>query len=143
MNDANTWLRIIHIVGVMLWIGGALSVALVAAAAEGEAKRSLATVSRQVALKVATPGMILAWIGGLVMFGLSLDGYLTQGWMHAKITIGLVVAALTGVLTGRLRKAAAGEDVSPKSLRIFGIVILVLAIGNVVLARVGAQLAAM
>jgi len=143
MNDANTWLRIVHVVGVMLWIGGALSVALVAAAAEGEAKRSLATVSRRVALRVATPGMVLAWVGGLTMFALSLDGYLSQGWMHAKITIGLVVAALTGVLTGKLRKAAAGEDVSTKSLRIFGIVILVLAIGNVVLARIGAHLAAM
>jgi len=141
--NANTWLRIIHIVGVILWIGGALSVALVAAAAEGEAKRSLATVSRRVALRVATPGMVLAWIGGLVMFGLSLDGYLSQGWMHAKITLGLIVAALTGVLTGRLRKAAAGEDVSAKSLRIFGIVILVLAIGNVVLALLGPHLAAM
>jgi putative membrane protein len=140
--NANTWLRILHIVGVMLWIGGALSVALVAAAAEGEAKRSLATVSRQVALKVATPGMILAWVGGLVMFGLSLDGYLTQGWMHGKITIGLIVAALTGVLTGRLRKAAAGEDVSPKSLRIFGWVIVVLAVGNVVLALLGPHLMA-
>ncbi len=143
MNDMNTWLRIIHIVGVILWIGGALSVALVAAAAEGEAKRSLATVSRRVALRVATPGMVLAWVGGLVMFGLSLDGYLTQGWMHAKITIGLIVAALTGVLTGRLRRAAAGEDVSQTSLRVFGIVIVVLAVGNVVLARIGAQLAAM
>jgi len=140
--NANTWLRILHIVGVMLWIGGALSVALVAAAAEGEAKRSLATVSRSVALKVATPGMILAWIGGLVMFALSLDGYLTQGWMHGKITLGLIVAALTGVLTGRLRKAAEGQDVSPKSLRIFGLVIAVLAILNVFLALAGPHIMA-
>ncbi|MAQ17760.1 MAG: hypothetical protein CMN30_23560 [Sandaracinus sp.] len=133
----DVWLRIAHIVGVVLWIGGALSVALVAAAAEGEARRSLATVARSVALKVATPGMVLAWLGGLAMFALHLDGYLRAGWMHGKITIALVVAALTGVLSGKLRRAAQGEEVKPGTLRTFGIVIVVLAVLNVVLALAG------
>ena len=136
----DVWLRIAHVVGVILWIGGALSVALVAAAAEGEARRSLATVARSVALKVATPGMVLAWLGGLAMFALHLDAYLKAGWMHGKITIALIVAALTGVLSGKLRKAAAGEAVKPGTLRTLGLVIIVLAVLNVILALAGPQL---
>ena len=136
----NVWLRIAHIIGVILWIGGALSVALVAAFAEGEANRPITTAARKVALRVATPGMVLAWVGGLALFALSLDAYLKAGWMHGKITIGLIVAALTGVLSGKLRKAAAGEDVKPGSLRVFGIVIVVLAVLNVVLALLGPTL---
>lgn len=129
------WLRVLHIIGVVFWIGGSVTVGLIGAAA-AQNKDAL-KAARSVALKVATPGMILAWLGGLVMFGVSISVYARAGWMHGKITLALVAAALTGVLSGKLRKAAAGEEVSASTLRNLSIGILVIAILNIVLAKFG------
>ncbi len=129
------WLRVLHIIGVVFWIGGSVTVGLLGAAA-AQNKDAL-KAARGTALKVATPGMILAWLGGLVMFGVSISVYAKAGWMHGKITLALVAAGLTGVLSGKLRKAAAGEEVSASTLRNLSIGILVIAILNIVLAKFG------
>lgn len=104
--------QLLHSFGVALWIGGIVAAALAAAYAPSDAHRQAAASSRTAVLYVATPGLLLAWIGGLMrllpLFG---EVYAKAGWMHGKLTIALVVTGLTGMLTGHLRKAAAGSGV--------------------------------
>jgi uncharacterized membrane protein len=75
-----------------------------------------------------------------------LDGwsalYARQPWMHAKLTVGLIAAAFSGVLSGRLRRAAAGDaEISAGALKAAGAVLLLSAIANVmfVFLRFGAR----
>lgn len=108
------FLKVLHIFGVIAWIGGLAAVVIAAASAM---KPEVSTEARAAALKFAIPGMVLAWVGGLAIFAIGLDAYLAAGWMHAKITFALVASGLSGALTGKLRKASAGQDVSAGSLR--------------------------
>lgn len=119
-----------HLVGMVLWIGGAVTAAVVAASAasEGEAGRPAIAAARRSVLFVATPGMLLAWIAGLSFLVPNfLELYARAGWMHGKLTLLLILSALTGVLTGRLRKAATGTK--PASAGLFGGLAIALMLG--------------
>jgi putative membrane protein len=111
---------IVHLVGVLLWIGGAATAAWTAAQivlAPADARREGLGAARRALLTLASPGLVLAWMGGLaiVLPGWS-ELYARAGWMHGKILVGLVLAALTGVLTGRVRRAASGEREASSAL---------------------------
>jgi uncharacterized membrane protein len=78
--------------------------------------------------------MVLSLIGGLIMLiGFWNELYKKAPWAHSKLTVGIIAAAFSGVLTGRLRRAAAGQDVKPGAIRTAGIVLVVSAIAGVVL----------
>lgn len=128
--------RLLHFIGNIFWLGGVVSVALVAAGLAGASERSHASPARSTALRIATPGMVLAWIGGLGMLLPNWTAvYSKAGWMHGKITLALIAAALTGVLTGQLRKAAQGTgELKPGVLRGIAWAVLVLAVLTVGLA---------
>lgn len=127
-----------HLIGMALWVGGIATAALVAAAAARDAEGSRATLvaARRAVLFLATPGMLLAWVAGLSWLVPNFTTlYARMGWMHGKLTILLVLTAITGVLTGRLRRAASGSK--PPSAALFGglgLAVVVLAAVTVFLA---------
>ncbi|MCA9528697.1 MAG: CopD family protein [Myxococcales bacterium] len=130
--------RFLHMIGMALWVGGAVAVALSAARlppASAEAQRA-AQGLRKASLLVATPGMVLAFIGGL---GMLIPNWTTlyakAGWMHGKLALVVVLAALTGVLSGKLRKTASGSaEVAPRTFRILGWVMALIAVVIIALA---------
>lgn len=104
---------LIHLLGVIFWIGGAATAAWAGARlalAPTETRSAGLSAASSAMLTLVTPALLLAWLGGLAMLvsGWS-DVYAHAGWMHAKLTIALVLSALTGVLSARVRKAAKGE----------------------------------
>jgi putative membrane protein len=108
-----------HLVGVMLWIGGATAAAMVAAASSQSGDRAAIGAARRAFSWIATPGMLLAFLAGLSYLIPNFRAlYAHAGWMHIKLTIVLVMAALSGVLSGRLRKTANGQK--PASAGFFG-----------------------
>jgi uncharacterized membrane protein len=138
--------RILHVIGNIVWLGGGVAAAFAMALLASEAKETrlaAARALRRVVLLAVTPGMLLGLSAGLymLMMGWS-DLYARQPWMHAKLTVGLIAAAFSGVLSGRLRRAAAGaDDVSPGTMKAAGLVLLLSAIANVVFVflRFGAR----
>jgi len=130
-----------HFIGLILWMGGAIAAATVAAAAkseDGEGGASALRTARKVVVYWVTPGMLLAWAGGLTVLVPDFGAlYASAGWMHAKLALLVVLTALTGVLTGRLRRAASGQKASPA--RLYQALALALAVG-VVLVVVLAKL---
>lgn len=126
-------LRAAHFLGGIFWIGGIVTVAVVAAHGQTLGKEAMAAL-RAASLKVATVGMISAWVGGL---GMLLPNftlyYATQGWMHAKLTLVLVGSALSGIVSAKLRSAAAGESTATNSLRVLAVVMTAMAIAIVLL----------
>lgn len=120
-----------HLLGMALWVGGAAAAAFVAARAarEAEAARGAMTAARTVVSTLVTPGMLLAWVAGLSYLVPNFTTfYAKAGWMHGKLTLLIVLSGVTGVLTARLRKAAAGtKPGSPGLFGGLGLAVIVLA----------------
>lgn len=103
---------ILHILGVVLWIGGSLTGALLAMSAAGRDKtlrQAMLGDVRRVLLFVAAPGLVLTFAGAFAMLVPAWDAFRSMGWVHAKLTIGVLLAAVSGMLSGRVRRAASGE----------------------------------
>lgn len=135
--------KIVHVIGNILWLGGgALSAFafLKLASADASTRRAGAAALRSSVLMLVTPGMLLSFAAGLTML-LSYwsEMYAKAPWMHMKLTVGLIAAAFSGVLSARLRKASQGEAVSTGAVRLAGIVLVISAIAGVslVLTRFG------
>ena len=120
--------RYLHFLGITFWIGSAVAVAI-AAASPTPWESGIAQALRKVSLRVTTPSMLVAFAGG---FGMLIpnfaDVYAKQGWMHSKLTLLLLLAGATGVLTGKLRRWADGQEVAPKTFARLSWVISILAI---------------
>ncbi len=99
----------LHVLGVILWVGGCASAAFNAAQLMGASSAArvegLSAVRRTLQV-VATPGLLLAWLGGLTMFVSFFDIYARAGWMHGKLTIAILLSAIHGILLARVRRAA-------------------------------------
>jgi len=136
--------KIVHILGIVVWLGGGAVTALIMmllASQAAETRAQAAVAARRLTLTMVTPGMLAAWGGGLVMLLTNWSTiYAKAPWMHTKLLIGLIAAGITGVLTGRLRRAASGEkEVAPGAMKLVASILLVSAIAGValVLARPG------
>ncbi|MGB5697502.1 MAG: CopD family protein [Polyangiales bacterium] len=127
--------RYLHFLGITFWVGSAVAVAFSASASATRGERGLAEALRRVTLRITTPSMLLAFLGGFGMLIPSFaEVYAKQGWMHTKLTLLLVLAGVTGVLTGRLRRWAGGEAIEPKTFVRLAWAISILAILIVTLA---------
>ena len=127
--------RYLHFLGITFWIGSAVAVAI-AASAPSPMESGIAQSLRRISMRVTTPAMLFAFAGG---FGMLIPNfaelYAKQGWMHTKLVLLLVLAGATGVLTGKLRRWAEGQEVPPKvfgklawALSILAVLIITLAI---------------
>ena len=126
--------RYLHFLGITFWIGTAVAVAI-AASAPTPGESGIAQALRKVTALVTTPAMLVAFAGG---FGTLLpkfaEVYARQGWMHTKLTLLVILAGATGVLTGKLRRWAEGQEVTPTTFSRLAWVISILAILIVTLA---------
>jgi len=131
-------LHILHVVGNILWLGGGAACAfamLLLASESREIRVAAAKALRKITLMIVTPGMLIGAGAGLSMLLMHWsDMYARQPWMHMKLTVGLVAIAVSGVLTGRLRKAAAnGDEVSPGAMKLVAAVLLLSAVAGAAL----------
>lgn len=120
--------RYLHFIGTLFWIGSAVAVAI-AAAAPTPQDSGLAQALRKVTVRVTTPSMLLAFAGGLgMLIPMFAQVYAKQGWMHTKLTLLLLLAGATGVLTGKLRRWANGQEVTQKTFSRLAWIISILAV---------------
>ena len=123
--------HLIHILGVILWIGGGITGALLAASAttrEKPIREAIFVHVRTALLFVSTPGLVLAWVGALAMLIPNWSLYVHEGWSHAKLTLGIILSGVSGVLSARIRKGAEGKETTAGLLAALG---MSLAIGAV------------
>ncbi|MEM7136948.1 MAG: CopD family protein [Myxococcota bacterium] len=111
--------RYLHFLGVAFWAGSAIAVAI-AAATPTPSDSGVAVSLRKVMLRITAPAMLLAFAGGLAMFITNFALYKKAGWMHSKVTLAVLLAAATGVLSGRIRRWSDGQDIEPKSFARIG-----------------------
>ncbi|UYV16276.1 CopD family protein [Porphyrobacter sp. ULC335] len=83
----------------------------------GEAK--WATRMGKLRAIILTPSMIIVWVLGLSMAWSG--GWFSEGWLHAKLTLVLIMTGYHGWLVGQTKKMARGErPLTEKQLRMIG-----------------------
>lgn len=123
------WVKAGHVIFMVFWLAGlfmlprqCIYILDTKPGSEGEAKWAHRMgLLRKVIL---TPSLIVVWLLGLyLMYGLFIaSGTLGQnGWLHAKITLVLVLSGYHGWLVSQTKKMARGErPLSEKRLRMIG-----------------------
>ncbi len=117
------WLKALHIVAVITWIGGMLAAAVAIAAVSGArdqyeiaGSRAFLAGVRRWDRRVTTPAMLLVWILGLTLA--SMGHWFPQTWLVAKLAVVLLLSAAHGLLSGNLRKLSlSGQPGSPAGFR--------------------------
>lgn len=123
------WFKALHVTAVIAWMGGMLVLAVTYARLaaipgprDAAAQAMIATVRRWDG-RVTAPAMALTWALGILLA--VQGGLFSAPWLSAKLLFVLVLSALHGVLSGRLRRL--GEDPAqspPAALRFTGVFVL-------------------
>jgi len=116
------WLKAGHVIFVIFWMAGLFMLPRFfvyhqeAAAGSEEAARWVDR-ERKLLRIILTPAIIVVWVLGIALA--STIGAWTEGWLHAKLLIVLLLSAYHGYLVGYARKLAAGEQpLTGKRLRL-------------------------
>ncbi len=91
------WIKAFHIVAVVCWFAALFYLPRLfvyhAQSTDAVSIQRFAVMERKLYRGIMTPAMIATWILGIWMLWLGHDYYLSQHWMHAKLTL---VLLLTG-----------------------------------------------
>ena len=132
-----SWLRNLHVLCNLFWIGSIVAVGLILAAKAASAKER-GELARFVYRRLAAPAFGLSFLFGLGRLALSPTFYfkLTH-FMHLKLVLALGVIALHHVLGARARRAAAGDAsaVEGTGRLVSGLALLVVATAWVALTK--------
>jgi uncharacterized membrane protein len=103
-----------HLVAIVIWFGGMMLAALALTHGRGEMMERLRIWDRS----VTAPAMIGTWALGLTLAVWG-NWFASGGWMSVKLVFVLVLSAVHGILSGRLRRTAAdGEAAAVPALRL-------------------------
>ena len=139
--DYYPWLKAVHVIVIIAWMAGMLYLPRLfvyhAEVGPGTPQSETFKVMERRLLKaILNPAMILAWITGLWLSFAS--GYIYgAGWLHAKITLVLLLSGCHGFLAATTKRFAAdGNRRSPGFFRVVNEIPTVLLVGIVILVIV-------
>jgi putative membrane protein len=134
------WIKAFHVIAVIAWMAGMLYLPRLFVyhcdAPKGSIQSDTFKIMERRLLKaIINPAMIVAWVLGLILIWQG--GWYTDGWLHAKVLLVLILSGLHGVYVRRLKDFAADKNTRPaKYYRILNEVPTVLMIGIVILVIV-------
>jgi protoporphyrinogen IX oxidase len=102
--DHYQWFKAAHIIAVISWMAAMLYlprlfVYHVDAPIGSALSETLKIMERRLAKFIMTPAMLASWVIGLLMLGANHEALMAQGWIHAKLTLLLLLTALHGVFS--------------------------------------------
>lgn len=109
------WIKALHVISVMAWMAGMLYLPRLfvyhASAKPGsELSETLKVMERRLLRAIINPAMFAAFLfGGLLLFVQDWS----QGWLHAKIVLVLLMGAIHGALSRWRRDFAADRNTRP------------------------------
>ena len=115
------WLKAIHIAAAMTWISGIVVAGLAVGSRPAGTDNTAAQDTRMRDAirrwdrRVTLPAMLLTWGLGLTMAMQA--GWFSSPWLMIKLAIVATLAALHGVLSGRLRRLDRDAGPLPAALR--------------------------
>lgn len=118
------WLVAGHVIFMVFWLAGLFMmprqcIYMLDTAPESEEEAKWAHRMGLLRKIILTPSMIIVWVLGLTQAWSM--GLFSEGWLHAKLTLVLLLTGYHGWLVGKTKKMARGErPLSEKSLRMAG-----------------------
>jgi protoporphyrinogen IX oxidase len=134
------FLKAFHIIAVISWMAGMLYLPRLfvyhCAAEPGSAQaKTFEVMEHRLLAYIMTPAMALTWILGLVLVWQG--GWMTAGWLHAKLLLVLVMSGMQGFLSRCAKDFRAGKNMrSQKFFRLINEVPTILMILIVILVVV-------
>jgi putative membrane protein len=123
-----------HLSANVVWIGSILAVAAFGAGATASTSPAeVGALARRVYSRLAQPAFAVSFLAGLCLILLAPKAYARMPWMHAKLTLAVVVIALHHVIGARVRRISKGNADARRGLGTLGLATLVCAAGAVML----------
>ncbi len=118
------WFKALHVISIIAWMAALLYLPRLfvyhcEAAAGSETSERFKVMERRLQRAIMTPAMIASWLFGLLVIA-AVPDFLTQGWLHAKLTLVIAMTAMH-VLLGRWRLAFA-EDRNTRGQKFYRII---------------------
>ncbi|MCX8515700.1 MAG: protoporphyrinogen oxidase HemJ [Alphaproteobacteria bacterium] len=113
--------KIIHVIAIICWLAGMFYLPrlfVYHAEARGGTAATLATMERRLLRVIINPAMIIALLSGFYL--MTAGGFMTSGWLHAKLLFVLLLTALHGLFAYHRKQLANGRN--KKSARYFRII---------------------
>ena len=128
------WMKAVHIISILVWMGGLLFFPWVLFYQVRESSsEGLVAIGKTVMRGLINPAAVLALVTGVLLIivtGAGAPG--SGGWMHLKIVFILMIGALHGMLSKHRKLCELGESTkSPAYFRVLFSILLVLAIAVV------------
>ncbi|MFA5901013.1 MAG: protoporphyrinogen oxidase HemJ [Hyphomicrobium sp.] len=136
-DGAYLWVKAAHIIAVISWMAGMLYLPRLfiyhCDAPVGSAQsETFKVMERRLLTVIINPAMILTWVLGLWLVWQG--GFLTSGWLHAKIALVLALSGVHGFFSASVRRFGADANkVSQRAWRMWNEVPTVLMIAIVLL----------
>ena len=117
------WIKALHILAVISWMAGLFYLPRLFLYHSGvsigsEASETFKVMERRLLNAIMNPAMIMTWITGLyIAYAFA---YFKEPWLHAKISLVIVMSAFHGYLVGRVRAFA--EDRNEKSGKFYRVI---------------------
>jgi len=134
------WLKAFHLIAVIAWMGGMLYLPrlfVYHCEAEPGSRQSetFKTMERRLLKAIINPAMVATW--GLGLWLAWTGGWLTAGWLHAKLALVLILSGAHGLFAHWVKDFAADRNRhSAAFYRIVNEVPTLLMVGIVILAIV-------
>lgn len=100
MPEYFVWIKAWHIIAMVCWFAAIFYLPRLfvyhAMSADTVSHDRFIVMERKLYRGIMTPAMIATWVLGLWMVVLGWDVYKTQGWLHAKITLVVLLSAYHG-----------------------------------------------
>jgi putative membrane protein len=132
------WLKALHIMAFAAWMAGMwylprLLVYHSDVAPGSDVSETFKVMERRLLKAILTPAMVVTLLAGIAVA--TLQGQWTDGWLHAKLSLVLLMLACHGILARDVRRFAGDERPrSARWYRIFNEAPTVLFVGIVLLA---------
>ncbi|WP_353193822.1 CopD family protein [Pandoraea pnomenusa] len=92
------WIKAVHLIAVMTFIAGMVTMALGGRLAQPEWRR----IARRADYGLASPALIVVWVSGPALAIMA--NWWSAPWLMAKLVFVIVVSALHGRMSGTLRR---------------------------------------
>jgi putative membrane protein len=115
LGAAYPWLKALHIISVIVWLGAQLLLPALLMALRGLPAASpqsvlLLGVARQLITRLMNPAMLVAFVLGALLASVVIDaGGQLPRWLGFKLGLVFILSALHGLLLRQFRAACAGR----------------------------------
>jgi len=108
------WLKALHIIAMVCWFAGLFYLPRLfvyhAMSGDDVSRERFCVMERKLYRGIMLPSMVATLVFGLWLIGLNPGYYFSQGWMHAKLTLVILLIGYHHVCGAQLKRFARGEN---------------------------------